>query len=270
MSTYLLTWKASEWGEDKLEEYRRQFDAGQREQRWSCGNSTNISKGSRFFLMRQGSGPKGIFGSGEIITAPFAADHYNEKKQNEGKKANYVNVRFDRFFDPTSGIKITDSELKELHQQLPRFQGSGKVIPPEVAQRIEQIWLERVGATPIPYPDDLPDGVKYFEGARKQIVVNAFERDPEARAQCIAAWGHSCTVCGFHFQYVYGELGKSYIHVHHLKPLAEIGEEYEVDPVEHLRPVCPNCHAMLHRRRPALSIEELKALVTKYGGKSRS
>jgi len=28
-----------------------------------------------------------------------------------------------------------------------------------------------------------------------------------------------------------------------------------------LRPVCPNCHAMLHKRTPAISIEELQGLM---------
>ena len=51
------------------------------------------------------------------------------------------------------------------------------------------------------------------------------------------------------------------IHVHHLRPLAAQGTEYELDPIEDLRPACPNCHAMLHARPDALSIEELRALL---------
>lgn len=53
------------------------------------------------------------------------------------------------------------------------------------------------------------------------------------------------------------------IHVHHITPLSEIGERYKLDPVKDLRPVCPNCHAMIHRQKPSLTIEELKALMTK-------
>lgn len=270
MIAYLLTWKPSEWGDEKLGEYINEFHSGQREQRWSCGGTKNIPEGSLFFLMRQGTGPKGIFGSGEIISKPFVADHYNEAKRLEGKEANYVMVRFDRFFDPTSGIKITADEFKEFHPSLWRSQGSGKSIPLEVAAKIERLWLERCGGGSLPYPDELPDGSTFSEGSKKQVTVNAYERDQEARARCIEKWGHSCSVCGFHFQYFYGELGKGYIHVHHLKPLAEIGEEYKVDPIVDLRPVCPNCHAMLHRRKPVLSIEELKSLVSTYGGRGGS
>ncbi|AUL13849.1 hypothetical protein B7P02_02620 [Bordetella bronchiseptica] len=36
---------------------------------------------------------------------------------------------------------------------------------------------------------------------------------------------------------------------------------YELDPVRGLRPVCPNCHAMLHRRTPVLSIEALQEIL---------
>ncbi|WP_444659086.1 hypothetical protein ACRQV7_00760 [Caproiciproducens sp. R2] len=42
-----------------------------------------------------------------------------------------------------------------------------------------------------------------------------------------------------------------------------MGEEYIVDPIEDLEPVCPNCHAMLHRTAPPLSIEELKKQICK-------
>jgi 5-methylcytosine-specific restriction protein A len=57
---------------------------------------------------------------------------------------------------------------------------------------------------------------------------------------------------------VYGPLGDGYIHVHHLVEVSSIGTEYVVDPVRDLRPVCANCHAMLHRQSPALSIDTLK------------
>src|SRR5215510_687494 len=72
------------------------------------------------------------------------------------------------------------------------------------------------------------------------------ERDPIARQRCIELYGYRCSVCKFTLEEVYGEIGREFIHVHHLRPLSGIAEEYEIDPVEDLRPVCPNCHAMLH------------------------
>jgi 5-methylcytosine-specific restriction protein A len=57
---------------------------------------------------------------------------------------------------------------------------------------------------------------------------------------------------------LYGKLGDGVIHVHHLRELASLGEEYEVDPIKDLRPVCPNCHAILHNSSPAMTIEKLR------------
>ncbi len=100
-----------------------------------------------------------------------------------------------------------------------------------------------------------------FEGTKKQITVNAYERNQKARQICINQYGYKCSVCGFDFEEVYGDIGFQYIEVHHLKPLHEIGEGYQVDPVNDLRPVCPNCHAMLHRSD--ISCEELRKRLNK-------
>jgi 5-methylcytosine-specific restriction enzyme A len=111
------------------------------------------------------------------------------------------------------------------------------------------------------YPDELEPGRKYIEGARKQVRVNAYERDARARSACLKHHGYRCSVCGLLFEELYGEVGEGFIHVHHLRPLALSDGVYILDPVEDLRPVCPNCHAMLHRREPPLSIAELKAMI---------
>ena len=41
----------------------------------------------------------------------------------------------------------------------------------------------------------------------------------------------------------------------------ELALSYRVNPIDELRPVCPNCHAMLHQIRPALAINELQSLL---------
>jgi 5-methylcytosine-specific restriction protein A len=101
----------------------------------------------------------------------------------------------------------------------------------------------------------LAEGTVYFIG------VNAFERNAEARRRCIRYHGSDCCVCGFSFGNVYGEIADGFIHVHHLKPLSGIGVRYKVDPVADLRPVCPNCHAIIHLRTPPYSIEEVASMV---------
>lgn len=110
-------------------------------------------------------------------------------------------------------------------------------------------------------PEAISTSPLYFEGTRTQITVNAYERNRNARLFCIEYYGAICLVCGFDFQEVYGEIGEGYIHVHHIVPLHQIGSEYLLDPINDLKPVCPNCHAMLHRANPPFTIEEMQKIV---------
>jgi len=99
------------------------------------------------------------------------------------------------------------------------------------------------------------------EGFMKSVTINSYERNPRARQKRIGFWGLICKVCDFNFQEKYGELGKGFIYVHHIVPISEIGEEYEIDLIKDLIPVCPNCHSMIHRVNPPLGIEELKKII---------
>ena len=71
-----------------------------------------------------------------------------------------------------------------------------------------------------------------------------------------------CEICGFDFYKTYGELGKDYIEGHHITPVSQL-KEGETTKIEDIIMVCSNCHRMLHRRKPWLSIEELKLLLNK-------
>lgn len=112
-------------------------------------------------------------------------------------------------------------------------------------------------------PEEVESVEKFREGTVRQILVNAYERDREARRRCLTHYGRRCAVCQMTFAEVYGDEFASIIHVHHIVPLATIGREYEVDPLKDLRPVCPNCHAVIHSRIPEHTIEEAKALLAR-------
>lgn len=114
-------------------------------------------------------------------------------------------------------------------------------------------------ATLLPEEIDLTNN--YLEGSSKTISVNVYERNTVARKKCIEHYGCICMACSFNFETAYGALGKDYIHVHHVVPLSEVKQEYNLDPIKDLVPVCPNCHAMIHRSPKTLSIEELKQLL---------
>ncbi len=112
-------------------------------------------------------------------------------------------------------------------------------------------------AEPNLFPDEIKREATYVEGAAVQITVNRYERDQKARQAALEWHGYQCKVCGIDMTKVYGEIAKGFIHVHHLVPLSEIKEDYRVDPKTDLIPVCPNCHAMLHRQDPPLTPEAL-------------
>jgi hypothetical protein len=115
------------------------------------------------------------------------------------------------------------------------------------------------------FPEILPAGADLYEGLKKQVTVNKYERNSIARARCIEHHGRSCMVCGFNFKQFYGDVGDDFIHVHHITPLHTINQSYRINYETDLIPVCPNCHAMLHRKKngSVLTVNELKSILNK-------
>lgn len=103
--------------------------------------------------------------------------------------------------------------------------------------------------------------IEYIEGARGLLTLNRYERDLNARKKCLEYHGFVCKICGFDSEKIYGKQFEGKIHVHHIIPLNEIGIEYKVDPIRDLIPVCPNCHMILHSRKPAFTPSEVKIFI---------
>lgn len=107
--------------------------------------------------------------------------------------------------------------------------------------------------------DDI--SLTFTEGSAYEKSVKQYERNQAAKVACLAHYGHSCQICGLDFEKRYGEVGKDFIHVHHVDFISSFkGIEHEIEPVKGLIPVCPNCHAMLHHKVDGkyLTPEELK------------
>lgn len=100
--------------------------------------------------------------------------------------------------------------------------------------------------------------IKLYEGGVQQVSLNKYERNPAARQRCIEKFGTSCYVCGLNFGTLYGKIGVGFIHVHHIIPLSQQKDVHVVDEAN-LIPVCPNCHAMLHRGN--VSVEDLQEII---------
>ncbi len=110
-------------------------------------------------------------------------------------------------------------------------------------------------------PDVVSEIGPKTEGNVFEVKLNRYERNPINRALCLMKKGYKCMVCGFDFEIKYGEIGKNYIQVHHVVPVSCLGPNYLIDPEKDLVPVCANCHAMLHRRTPPYSVDELKNMI---------
>jgi 5-methylcytosine-specific restriction protein A len=272
VTTYLLTWNPKRFGWDDLHE---DIGALQTEGfllgRWSCGVTRRIAEADRLFLIRLGIEPRGIMASGWALGAPFEDEHWHPHPRPDGRIALYVEVCFDAILDPETQILSLETIRERVDRRMNWTpQASGVSIPEQAAVRLEKEW-ERVlarretgqGLRIHDRPE--PDGV-YTEGAVRRVTGDRFERNRAARAVCIQRHGLSCSVCGFDFQERYGEIGAGFIHVHHLIPLSETQQERVLHPVDDLRPVCPNCHEMLHRRHPPYTLEELSLLLRPVGG----
>jgi len=146
-----------------------------------------------------------------------------------------------------SGL-FSRQELAVAEQRLKRFPASS--------------WRRNVKRASV-YPDELPEGRDYREGAVARVQVNRYERDRAARTICLRQHGMRCKVCDLKFDEHYGDIGEGFIHVHHIKPFGMMRQEYKINPKTDLIPVCPNCHAMLHTSEPPLSVDELKAKLRK-------
>jgi 5-methylcytosine-specific restriction protein A len=130
------------------------------------------------------------------------------------------------------------------------------IMKPAVAEAIRLLgWNEDASTT----PEEVDEPI--YEGAVRRVSVNAYERSGVARAECLRHYGCKCTVCGAKLSDAYGEVAHGYIHVHHLRQLAEINSEYRVDPIADLRPICPTCHSIIHLKKPPYTIEEVQKMI---------
>ena len=180
------------------------------------------------------------------------------------RQANYGLVEWNVWLPVEDRLVVEDLMIEVPNVPWNSRLGSGVKVSNDSEADLLSVWeshLEDVGRLGFRSPDELPGGETYPVGAAQRVEVNRYERDPRARAAALEAHGFDCIVCGFNFESAYGERGHEYVHVHHLVELSTLPEGYEVDPLKDLVPVCANCHAMIHRRQPALAPDQLRALL---------
>jgi 5-methylcytosine-specific restriction protein A len=123
----------------------------------------------------------------------------------------------------------------------------------DICEAIEQLgWVEPLLASQFK---------EYEEGEISLVSLTRYERSPAAREAALKAHGYVCSACGFDFGTFYGERGRQFIEVHHLEPLNLAAYPRHTDPERDLRPVCSNCHRIIHRGEPMLSIEQIREII---------
>lgn len=263
MSVFLLTWNPKLWKitESEWRNQVQKISLGHSyEEPWSIGSRTRgIHPGDTVLLVRVAK-DRGIVASGVAISVAYKDLHWDVKRAKKKDLANYVMVEWDVQVDISNRLPIETLLLEFPQIPWNNLAGSGVRVKDEIFDELLTRWFNHVGVHPEVYPDETPT---YVEGGSKPVLVNRYERNPTARRECLQIHGSVCAVCGFDGSVVYGREGDGLIHVHHLLEISEVGRKYEVDPRADLVPVCPNCHAMIHRKRPAYSITEIKKMLNR-------
>jgi 5-methylcytosine-specific restriction protein A len=120
--------------------------------------------------------------------------------------------------------------------------------------------------TPLPPANSFQPliGTVFEEGEQSMLLSKHVERSPAAKKRCLDVHGYQCFVCEKSMSDRYGTIGEGVIDVHHLQELAQRDGKHIVDPEKDLVPVCPNCHRMIHTKRPALSLQAVRNMLTKH------
>jgi 5-methylcytosine-specific restriction protein A len=155
------------------------------------------------------------------------------------------------------GIKVCADSVNELLQYI----GNTRTARLTLVRRCRSCDAIRSDIRMEPTAQEAPVRLKH-DLHSTTIAVNIYEWDPQAVAICLAHHGAVCRVCAVDLRRRYGVIGEGYMHVHHLRNLTDRDVAYVLDPINDLVPVCPNCHAMLHRgREKPRSVEELRRVM---------
>ena len=265
MKGFLLTWNPKVWAWDNMDEEINILQKSDYvDTNWDCYNS-NVKPGDFFFIIAVGgSKKKGIFGCG--IVEDILLDQ--ESLINKENKRNRIIGKLYILVNPNRDRIIELEYLKEHYpEQTWTPQKCGTTIKDEYVGTLVKSWKELINKNAT-FSEKVNSRI-FLEGNPQQKMYTYYERDHKVRDICLKKKGFVCKVCGISMADKYGDIGKEFIHVHHIKFLSSIKKEYETDPENDLEPVCPNCHSMLHRKykNEYLTIDELRDIVesTKKG-----
>ena len=252
MSMYLLTWNPEKWPWKEMEEEIIKIKTdGSVTTWWNC-RSKKPQSSDLFFIMMVGTKKNGIFCSGIVDTL-----EKNVFSEFSKKITNILYGKINVLLDPNTDNILGVKELNEKFPQQKRWepQQSGIEINETIQDEFESYWINFL-RTKKEFKNLKKE---HIEGSIQKKLFTYRERNGEARDKCIEHYGYTCQICKKSMAEIYGDIGKDYIHVHHIDFLSNTSEKHKVDPIKDLIPVCPNCHSMLHVKKNGkyLSVNEL-------------
>lgn len=260
MTAIILAWNPDRWNDWNYTAVVEQVrEAGEYHCTWTLPSHVSAAAGADVWLLLQGRRGRGLLGHGVVVSAQLRALQPGKA----GKPTLDLVITFDSLLP--RGDQIGPEILRE---SLPDVGWDGirglQAVGQAAEPKVRELWL-RSGPGPLP-DSGLPVPGTYPAWAVSKVETNRYERDPAARRACIAHYGTNCAACGFSFEVAYGDVGRGFIDVHHTVPVSHLDNNYRLDPVTDLVPLCANCHAMAHIGvTTPRSLAELRRIVAGAG-----
>ena len=191
--------------------------------------------------------------------------HKTDNKNQKFRNPEGVHMKLCNFlrFDPNYPGKGLDAGSKLDEIVWNDFSGN-KTLLRRIANAIKETYILHPNKL-LEDPVNLSDDEEFLEGKLLTRLHKTRERNSlltKRKKDYVLQNSGSleCEVCGFDFQKKYGELGYGFAECHHLISVSEF-DQVRKSRIDDLAIVCANCHRMLHRSKPMLSIQELARLI---------
>lgn len=144
--------------------------------------------------------------------------------------------------------------------------GFNRVSDEQVVHALSALQIDNPPSASILPDVDLP--LSGTEGAARLVSHLRRERnqslvDKKKMVTLSAKGSLSCEACDFNFSAVYGDIGIGFCEVHHIAPLSASADAVTTT-LDDLAVLCSNCHRIIHRSSPMLSVSQLADLVRNH------
>lgn len=147
MKTYLFAWNSKLWKWHDISKISADVRNGKEVlDRWGTGTSRKIRNNDRFFIIRLGEEPRGIFASGQVVSDVYEDIHWREEKSSLGKTAKYVKIKYDVLLNPENDVILPRQILRQppFSKMNWDIRMSGIEIPTTIVNELEDIWKNAI------------------------------------------------------------------------------------------------------------------------------